>query len=112
MEANGARWFILSARYGLVAPDQVIDPYDLTLNSMKVADRKAWAMRVLQQLRGKSLSEKRVVLFAGRRYHEFLVEPLQQQGLKVELPMQHLRLGEQLSWLSRHAITPGAAIFR
>jgi uncharacterized protein DUF6884 len=39
VEASGARWFILSARYGLVAPDAEIEPYERTLNSMGVADR-------------------------------------------------------------------------
>jgi hypothetical protein len=28
------RWYILSAKYGLVAPDTMIKPYDETLNKM------------------------------------------------------------------------------
>ncbi|MGE7649199.1 DUF6884 domain-containing protein [Peribacillus frigoritolerans] len=30
-------WFILSAEYGLLRQQNVIDPYDLTLNTMKVS---------------------------------------------------------------------------
>ncbi len=33
---NADEWFILSAKYFLVLPDQVIEPYDLTLKSMSV----------------------------------------------------------------------------
>ena len=102
VEASGARWFILSAQYGLVRPDREIAPYELTLNSLGVAERRAWASKVLQQLLREPLNDKRIVMLAGRRYYEFLIEPLQKQGLKVELPMQHLRRGEQLSWLSEH----------
>jgi hypothetical protein len=41
-------------------------------------------------------------MFAGERYREFLIEPLQQRGLEVEIPMEGLRQGEQLEWLARH----------
>jgi hypothetical protein len=41
-------------------------------------------------------------MFAGQRYREFLVEPLQRRGIKVEVPMANLALGEQLAWLSEH----------
>ncbi|WP_366521820.1 DUF6884 domain-containing protein [Herbaspirillum rubrisubalbicans] len=34
---------ILSAKYGLVLADQVIDPYDLTLNGMTAVERRKWA---------------------------------------------------------------------
>jgi len=104
IEVSGARWFILSARYGLVAPDEENEPYELTLNSLGVADRRVWATKVLKQLQEKLVDAKRIVMLAGRRYYEFLLEPLQKQGLKVELPMQHLRRGEQLSWLSECAL--------
>lgn len=41
IEAQGASWFILSALHGLVHPDTVIEPYELTLNTMRVAERRA-----------------------------------------------------------------------
>jgi hypothetical protein len=40
-ERSGCRWFILSAEYGLVAPDRVIAPYERTLNTMPVTERRA-----------------------------------------------------------------------
>lgn len=33
-ERNSDRWFILSAAYGLLDPDRVIEPYEKTLNDM------------------------------------------------------------------------------
>ncbi len=35
-------WYVLSAKYGLVAPDEVIDPYNQTLLKMKRSERQAW----------------------------------------------------------------------
>lgn len=100
VEASGARWFILSSRYGLVAPDAEIAPYDYTLNTLGVAERRAWAAKVLDKLLPAMASEKRIVMFAGHRYREFLVEPLQRRGVEVEVPMTNLKRGQQLSWLS------------
>jgi hypothetical protein len=102
VEASGARWFVLSALYGLVTPDTEIAPYEYTLNTLGVAERKAWASSVLDQLLPEMAGEKRVVMFAGQRYREFLVEPLRKRGIKVEVPMANLVRGEQLAWLSHH----------
>lgn len=100
VEASGVRWFVLSSRYGLVAPTVEIAPYDYTMNSLGVNQRRAWAAGVLKMLLPLLTNEKRVVMFAGDRYREFLVEPLERRGIEVEVPMAHLRRGEQLSWLS------------
>lgn len=100
VELSGSRWFVLSARYGLVAPDTLIETYDYTLNAAGVGERRAWAAQVLDKLLPEMASEKRIVMFAGHRYREFLMEPLRRRGIGVEVPMKNLRIGEQLSWLS------------
>lgn len=102
VEASGARWFVLSSRYGLVAPDVEIAPYDYTLNTLGVAERRDWATNILDKLLPQMASERRVVMFAGCRYREFLVEPLRQRGIEVEVPMANLTRGKQLAWLSEH----------
>jgi hypothetical protein len=102
VEESGARWFVLSSLYGLVAPDAKIAPYDYTLNTLGIAERRDWANRVLGKLLPETASKKRVVMFAGQRYREFLSEPLLQRGIEVEVPMEHLTRGEQLAWLSKH----------
>ena len=66
VEQRGGPWFVLSAKYGLVSPEDVIDPYELTLNTMGVADRKRWAERVLEQVPEKAAGARPVVLLAGR----------------------------------------------
>jgi len=102
VEGQEARWFVLSALYGLVPPRKEIAPYELTLNTMGVARRRSWADGVLQQLEPELDQCKRVIFFAGLRYREFLVGPLLKRGLQVNVPMQGLAQGEQLSWLGSH----------
>jgi len=72
VEMNGGPWQILSAEHGLVDPDSVIGPYEKILTKMGVAERKAWAARVLEQLRPILAAVDRVVFLAGARYREFL----------------------------------------
>ena len=37
--------FILSAKYGLLSTDTIIDPYEQTLKNMKSAERHQWSAR-------------------------------------------------------------------
>jgi len=91
---------VLSSLYGLVAPNVEIAPYDYTLKTLGVNERREWAAKVLAQLLPELADTQRVVMFAGQRYREFLVEPLLGRGLKVDIPMAHLTRGQQLAWLS------------
>ena len=101
VERTGCVWFILSAKHGLVHPNEVIAPYDTTLNTMRAAGRRAWAGKVLDEL-GPRLEDVRSVAFlAGLRYRQFLAPHLKSRGLAVSVPMEGLRIGEQLQWLER-----------
>ena len=103
VEASGCPWFILSAEHGLVTPGQVIAPYERTLNTMGIAERRGWAKRVAAQLADAVPDLSRVVFLAGERYREFLARHLEGSGVEVSVPMQGLRIGEQLSWLGQHS---------
>ena len=100
VETQGARWFILSALYGLVAPETQIAPYERTLNQLSVDERRAWASGVLTDLLPEIAETTRVVFLAGRRYRDLLVKPLQDRGLEVSVPMEGLGIGQQLQFLS------------
>ena len=108
VESTGHPWFILSAEYGLVNPETVIEPYERTLNKMPVRERRAWAGQVIAQLRGELGGVDRIVILAGARYREFIMPALTESVAEVEVPLEGLRIGEQLSWLlgkTRHEQT-------
>jgi hypothetical protein len=96
----------LSAEYGLVAPDRVIAPYDRTLNTMPIAERRAWAQRVSKQIQAAMPRLSHVVILAGERYREFLANHLTERGVVVSVPMEGLGIGERLSWLKQHSAPP------
>lgn len=94
-------WYILSAKYGLLAPETVVAPYDETLNRMRAAARRAWAKGVTRDLRDVVQPGDSVVILAGRKYRANLVDPLREMGCSVEIPMEGLRIGEQMRWLNQ-----------
>lgn len=99
VERQKADWLILSALHGVVAPDTEIAPYEKTLNTAGVNERRAWANDTLRGLSPYLIGRRRIVIFAGQRYREFLVPALHRDGYKVDVPMENLHIGEQLAWL-------------
>ena len=89
--------YILSAKYGLLKPDDEIEPYDVTLNTMKASERKSWAMTVLEQLkREESLTYTKYIFLAGANYRKYLLPSLKH----YEVPMEGLPIGKQLQFLT------------
>lgn len=83
VEAQNAEWFILSAKYGLLPPDQVIQPYNATLNDMTAEERRGWARKVADQLRPRCRRGDHIILLAGQNYREHLMPILKEWGCEV-----------------------------
>lgn len=98
-EKHANRWFILSAMHGVLSPSEVIEPYEQTLNTMGVKDRRQWASAVCKELLTVLHFGESITVLAGERYREGVVPFLVERGFPVEIPMKGLRIGEQLRWL-------------
>ncbi len=101
VEAQSCPWFILSAKHGLVQPDQVIAPYNETLNEMPNSERRAWAARVADDLRHVLHPGDEVNLLAGQTYREHLAPMIRDMGCPTNVPMEGLGIGQQKGWLKR-----------
>ena len=95
---------ILSAKYGLLFPNDKIEPYDLTLNDMKSEQRKDWAERVFNQMKRRLRLQDfdKVFFHAGKKYRQHLVPKLEDSGVKCEIPLIHLGIGRQKAWYREH----------
>jgi len=102
VEAHALPWFILSAKYGLVNPDQVIQPYNLTLKDMAADERRAWARMVASGLQGKCEKGTFIIIFAGQYYREYLIPVIEGWGCEIEVPLRGLGIGQQLKWLKNN----------
>ena len=101
VERSCSEWWILSALHGLVHPDQVLEPYDVTLKNAGRAERRDWSHRVLAALDERvALRPGDVVEFhAGSEYRDWgLVDGLLARGVTVETPTEGIPLGRQLAF--------------
>lgn len=95
---------ILSAKYGLLFPDDEIEPYDLTLNDMNSQQRKESTEKVFNQMKSRMRLEDfdKVFFHAGKKYREELIPRLENIGVKCEAPLEHLGIGKQKAWYKEH----------
>lgn len=104
-EKCGRPWFILSALHGLVDPEAVIEPYDLTLKRLSRTEQTDWGLKVVHQLEARLgvLRDLTFEIHAGKEYVEAVGKPLENQGAGVIWPLRGLRIGEQLQWYGKAA---------
>ena len=58
IKLNPDKIFILSAKYGLLELNDIIEPYNITLNNTPNAIIKNWSEKAIQQLKNKNINLK------------------------------------------------------
>jgi len=100
------RWYILSAKYGVLEPSLVVEPYEMTLKQMTKKDRHAWSRRVARSICNLTAASDRIVILAGLDYREELIPLLRDRKYIVDVPMKGLGIGQQLHWLDKQSLNP------
>ncbi|MGM4929722.1 DUF6884 domain-containing protein [Tardiphaga sp. 619_E2_N8_5] len=116
-ELWGVPFYILSAKYGLLHPNDLIEPYEQTLKTATKKEKQDWARRVDQQIR--ELPRKKLIVLAGDDYFAPLIEAGSDDPLDYFAPMGSLSLGVRLAFLNeaiklerrRSAIEAAYALF-
>lgn len=91
-------WFILSAKYGLLRQDDLIEPYDETLNKMGISQRREWACNVIKQLMELNINIEEADFYAGKKYREYLIPMLEEKGIQCTIPLEGKGIGKQLQF--------------
>lgn len=108
-DASGKPWFILSALHGLVAPDSIIEPYDLSLEWLPIPERVTWGERSVASLESVlgGLSGLTVEIHAGRTYRTWVGKPLVGRGALVTRPPGGRGIADLRAWYrSQIAVSP------
>ena len=101
---NFSHWYILSAKHGLLSPDTLIKPYNLTLNDMTVTGRKAWSESISLNILKLCTPGTEFNILAGKSYTMYLVPLLCELGYSVQLPLKGLGIGQRLAWLNNRIL--------
>jgi len=107
-EQNADAWAILSAHYGVVEPDTVIEPYDTTIAQRRPfgqppltpeefgiwlnAHVQSWLCRYVTRSQVPEL-----IILAGKDYWTWLSN----RSLPFSVPLDGLGIGERLRWLKQ-----------
>ncbi|WP_220186835.1 DUF6884 domain-containing protein [Pseudonocardia pini] len=99
-ERQQAPWFILSAEYGLVGPDEWLAPYERYLPDTPRSYRAAWGSWVVERLAllAGPLAGKTIEVHAGSTYVDAIHDQLLAKGATITLPLAGLGVGQRLSW--------------
>jgi len=101
VERSCDQWWILSAAHGLINPDAVVAPYDVTLKDAGRSERRIWTQSVLAAIDHQvGLSRGDVVeIHAGSEYRDFgLVDGLEARGCEIVVPTEGMKIGRQLQF--------------
>ncbi len=119
-EANSDAWCIMSALYGILEPDRVVEPYNVSFQSLDKITRGDRARMIRHQFqaspycrhvqrvadpttrRGFREISPRVVVLAGEDYVDALAE------YKPETPLRGLGIGERLRWFKERRLEAAA----
>ena len=86
---------IFSAKYGVLELDDIVSPYNITLNLMNEAERKKWANKVIIQLQEKKVDfNEKTIFLVGKNYRKYLISYFS----NYEIPLKGLPIGKQLAW--------------
>lgn len=91
--------YILSAKHGLLAETDIIEPYNETLNTKSQAEIKKWSTAVIAQLAQKAdLKNDEFVFLAGEKYRKYLLKSIRHYSV----PLEGFTIGRQLAFYKEH----------
>lgn len=94
-ENTGQESRILSAKYGLLAAKDIVDPYDVYLGDLSHGEKDSLAKRIRIQLRGLDLED--IVVLGGNDYVSLVRNALPK--MRIHDPLQGLNIGNRIRWL-------------
>lgn len=81
-------WFVLSAKHGLLDPDDVVSPFAIQIDDQPAAYRTAWGEWVVAQLADRVQLDGVVVeVHGGVDFAQPLRQPLARRGAVLDIPL-------------------------
>lgn len=91
--------YILSAKYGLLNPETIIEPYEKTLIMEKDAQIRRWSIMVANQIKKEGINRMdHAVFLCGKPYRKYI----QNLFPNHSAPVSHLGIGKQMQFYKEH----------
>jgi hypothetical protein len=91
----GGRIYILSSKYGLIALESVIEPYEYTIINQPRKVQREWVQKIITAFKDLPHLEeiREIVILAGEDYYRDLLSFFQSLNFKIILPLKGLGSG-------------------
>lgn len=99
-ESLKVRWYIMSAKYGLLSPESIIEPYDMCLINCSDEYQQQWAQCIVREFAGVSKNTTFAVI-ANDDYSRNIVPLLVAEGFSVIAPFMHKNEEEVANYMQR-----------
>src|SRR4051812_21652461 len=102
-ESSGHPWFVVSAKHGLLDPDDVVGLFDVLFGDQSLAYRTAWGEWVVAQLADRvRLTGVTVEVHGGVDFAQPLRSPLTRRGAGLEIPLPGMWSEDDAGGAERH----------
>jgi hypothetical protein len=107
----GNNYCILSAKYHLLHPDDIIEPYDMFLGKFKKEEKQEW-WRITSNMLLEEFSENtEYEFYAGKDYIEGILPVLDKAGRKYNCYLNDLGMGYKIQWFQHHTKKKAKRLF-
>lgn len=80
------RYFIVSGKYGLLKPDEIIEPYDLNLNNQSESYKNEWSKKVLKRLSEFcDLEQDEFIIYTNSTYYTPVIEAVRHFDIPFDI---------------------------
>lgn len=99
--------FVVSAAHGLLALDDIVQPYDRCLRELRKTEREAWGSRLVGAVSARfGPLPLHLVLLAGLEYARPIQAAARGRGWELEAPLAKQTIGQRLAWLKSQVPPP------
>lgn len=98
----GKNYCILSAKYHVLFPEDIIEPYDMFLGNFKKSEKEYWWSISAEQLLNKYPKDTVFHFYVGQDYIKGILPILDKEKRKYEYYLNNLGMGYKIQWFLQH----------
>lgn len=101
-QSNYSQYCILSAKYHVLMPDDIVKPYDMFLGNFTKQQKQEWWQETAKQLMVKFSTGTKFDFYVGQDYVEGILPILDSNNIQYECFLNHLGMGYKIQWFQQH----------
>ena len=110
-ESNYDNWCILSAKYHVVMPNEIIAPYDMFLTNFSKKEKQEWSKITAEQLLSKFPKDAKFDFYVSQSYIQDTLPYLDKENRIYNTFLNDLGMGYKIQWFKNHTNTKQKSLF-